>query len=222
MSVKSKDYYNPILASDEDVIDMMNRVRQRFLQEEGLFNHVDTFRLIRLMVPDADDNVLKNAQKKMKSLKEGNMLDILYKLIPEMFVAGCIWEKYGAESRECINSSSNLKLPKVRRYLEKYHNNIKKLEDQLDGSGMMSVDEYNSDIKAIKREHKEKLDELERDLKRAKMSLEIEKGRHKTQMMHQTHLVKVLEHDLSMPSQEEQKTSPNKAPDMIPSEGSSS
>jgi uncharacterized protein YjcR len=86
----------------------------------------------------------------------------------------------------------------------------------------MSVDEYNSDIKAIKREHKEKLDVLERDLKRAKMSLEIEKGRHKTQMMHQTHLVKVLEHDLSMPSQEEQKTSPNKAPDMIPSEGSSS
>lgn len=218
MSVKSKDYYNPILASDEDVIDMMNRVRQRFLQEEGLFNHVDTFRLIRLMVPDADENVLKNAQKKMKSLKEGNMLDILYKLIPEMFVAGCIWEKYGEESRECINSNSNLKLPKVRRYLEKYHNNIKKLEDKLEGAGMMSVDEHHSDIKAIKREHKEKLDELERDLKRAKMSLEIEKGRHKTQMMHQTHIMKALEHDLNMPSQEEQKTPVNEAPDMIPNE----
>mgnify|MGYP003140235427 FL=1 len=59
-------------------------------------------------------------------------------------------------------------------------------------------------------------------MKRAKMSLEIEKGRHKTQMMHQTHIMKALEHDLNMPSQEEQKTPVNEAPDMIPSEESSS
>jgi hypothetical protein len=83
---------------------------------------------------------------------------------------------------------------------------------------MISKEEYESDIKAIKREHKEKIDELQRDNQRLKNRMGMIEAKHATELSHHKHLIKIQEEVISMPSQEEQKTPVNEAPDMIPNE----
>jgi hypothetical protein len=212
------DFSHPII-HDERLMQYLNKVKGQFDIEDELFKGKDLFRLIGLMT-GVDKKVLDSSMRNRHKLKEGGMLDILYKLIPKMFVAGCVWEKYGTgpENHETIHNDSKLNLSKVRRHLDNHHKKMKKLEDQIEGSGMISKEEYESDIKAIKREHKEKIDELQRDNQRLKNRMGMIEAKHATELSHHKHLIKIQEEVISMPSQEEQKTPVNEAPDMIPNE----
>jgi hypothetical protein len=234
--ILTSNYDNPILSPDEIICQYLSQIRQRVVKQTDLFSKdIDLFRLMSLMVTTKEDRKIietakGNFSKKKEQLDKSGKKDIqwlMYEIIPEMFVSGCVWEKVMMEDNlyenlKMIDKDANLKYCKVSRHLERYMKRYKKLEKELEGSGMISKEEYDNDIKSIKRSHKEKFDDMQRTIYKLENRLDINQAKHDKEMGHQSVIRKTLEEELSRPSQVEKKTSPNKAPDTIPSEVSAS
>ena len=169
----------------EDERVLLNFIRQlhnkNVLTEESL-SVTDVFKLIELLAPE-DSKTIRNARKNYGRLKNRTIGTVCIDIIPRLFV-GSLW-KYETEYSESV-----IKWSKWNRRFQRIHEYHRELEEQIEKieteKGYMREHEHHEILRTVRKECREKCDDIEYAKDKEIMSLKI-------QMKKDSHHIKHLE-----------------------------
>ena len=175
----------PAVPETEDEGELLKFIRllhnKNVLTEESL-TVTDVFKLIQLLSPE-DSKTIRNARKNYGRLKNRTIGTICIDIIPRLFV-GSLW-KYEKEPGDFAIKWSrwNRRFHQIYEYQRELEQQIEKVETE---KGYIREHEHHELVRTVRKECRQKCDDIEHEKDREIMSLKI-------QMKKDNHHIKNLE-----------------------------